>query len=78
MTAEEIQHIRWAGWGVLGVILLGWAGWLSLLAIATRSDVDSNTERTELHYEILRDQVTEIRTDVKTLLQRDNVARTAP
>ena len=71
MTDEEVQRVRWAGWGILGAILLGWAGWLSLLAIGTRSDVDRHSERTELHYEQLQEQVREIRADVKTLLTRE-------
>ena len=70
LTDDEARYVRWAGWAILGTVLLGWFGWLSLLAIANRTDITRNTERIEQHYQQINRGIDDVKADVKALLQR--------
>ena len=71
MTADEVQHVRWAGWAILLTVTLCWVGWVSLLAISSQTAIETHAQRIDLHYQQLHDQLTEVRGDVKTLLTRN-------
>ncbi|MCA9063416.1 MAG: hypothetical protein KDA96_10165 [Planctomycetaceae bacterium] len=70
LSAEEVRQLRWAGWSILALIVISWTGWVSLTAIANSRGLVRTEERQNLQFERLRDDVAEIRTDVKTLLKR--------
>lgn len=69
MTAAEVQHVRWAGWAILSAIALGWVSWVSLIAINNQTGITTHTERIDLHYQQLHGDLSEVKNDVKTLLQ---------
>ena len=67
MSVADVQQFKSYGWIAVGTILLGWAGWISLKAIATSSHAAVIEERQNSQFEMLRDDIAEI----KQLLQKD-------
>lgn len=70
LAEEDLRRIRWAGWSILSVMVLSWAGWLSLLTIAHTSEIALVTERENLHYKQLRDDIARLTELVKEALKR--------
>lgn len=69
LTEDELRRFRWFGWSMLGILVLSWAGWVSLLVIAHSSEIATITDREATHHAILKDSIDEIKADVKQLLK---------
>ena len=66
-TEADLQAIKWGGWSIISIVFLGWAGWLSLLAIGTQSAVVKQEERQINHFEQLREDIHEVKAEVVAL-----------
>lgn len=66
-TAADLQFIKWAGWSIVSVVLLSWAGWVSLLSIGTQSAVVKQEERENNHFEQLRQDIRDVKDEVVAL-----------
>lgn len=60
-STDDLQRIKWAGWSVVAVVLLGWSSWVSLVAIATQSGLGRTEERQANQYQQLRDDMAELK-----------------
>lgn len=65
LSRDDLQRIKWAGWGLAAVILCAWAGWVSLLAIANSTGLARTEERQTNQYQQLREDIAEVKTLVK-------------
>lgn len=61
LTEDDLQRIKWAGWAFVGIVCIGWSGWISLLAISTQASLGRTEERQSNQYEQLRDDVAELK-----------------
>ena len=56
-TRADLAKIKWAAWPALFAVGFGWAGWLSLTAIANSQTVARIDERQKTQFEQLREDI---------------------
>jgi hypothetical protein len=60
----DLQAIKWAGWGIVGIVFCCWAGWLSLLTIRNTTDIETTRERVDNHFEALSLQIADLKATI--------------
>lgn len=65
LATEDLQRVKWAGWRILGSVVVIWVGWISLTAIANSTRLTKTEVTHSLQYEQLRKDIAEVKELVK-------------
>lgn len=67
--ASDINKALWAGWGFAGVIIIGWAGWITTAVIGNQTAIVKLTETQQNEQVNIRERLEYIRESVTDLKQ---------